>query len=94
MSPTARVIARFYIFFKKKNESGSPRPRLGRFVRVGLVSPYVVVYRHIPGDDLIAIIRIVHGATPDHPPHPDATGHAPMIYGYARVSTDAQDLIN
>ena len=25
-------------------------------------------------------------ATPDHPPHPDATDHAPMIYGYARVS--------
>ena len=42
-------------------ESGSPRPKLGRFVRIGLVSPYVVVYRHVPDDDLVAVIRIVHG---------------------------------
>jgi toxin ParE1/3/4 len=42
-------------------ESGSPRPKLGRFIRVGLVSPYVVVYRHAPDDDLVAIVRIVHG---------------------------------
>ena len=42
-------------------EIGSPRPKLGRFIRVGLVSPYVVVYRHVPDDDLVAIIRIVHG---------------------------------
>lgn len=42
-------------------ESGSPRPKLGRFIRIGLVSPYVVVYRHVPGDDFVAIVRIVHG---------------------------------
>ena len=42
-------------------ESGSPRSKLGRFVRIGLVSPYVVVYRHVPDDDLVAVIRIVHG---------------------------------
>ncbi len=42
-------------------ESGSLRPKLGRFIRIGLVSPYVVVYRHAPGDDLVAVIRILHG---------------------------------
>lgn len=42
-------------------ESGSPRAKLGRFVRIGLVSPYVVVYRHIPDDDLVAIVHIPHG---------------------------------
>ncbi len=42
-------------------ESGSPRPKLGRFIRIGLVSPYMVVYRHAPGDDLVAVIRILHG---------------------------------
>jgi toxin ParE1/3/4 len=41
--------------------SGSPRPKLGRFIRIGVVSPYVVVYRHIPDDDVVAIIRILHG---------------------------------
>jgi DNA invertase Pin-like site-specific DNA recombinase len=29
-----------------------------------------------------------------YPPHVEPTGHANMIYGYARVSTDAQDLTN
>ena len=42
-------------------ESGAPRPKLGRFIRIGLVSPYVVVYRHVPDDDLVAVIRILHG---------------------------------
>ena len=42
-------------------ESGSPRPKLGRLVRIGLVSPYVVFYRHAPDDDVVAVIRILHG---------------------------------
>ncbi|RBP14155.1 toxin ParE1/3/4 [Roseiarcus fermentans] len=42
-------------------ESGSPRPKLGRFIRIGLVSPYVVVYRHAPDNNLVAVIRILHG---------------------------------
>jgi toxin ParE1/3/4 len=42
-------------------ESGSLRPKLGRFIRIGLVSPYVVVFRHVPDDDLVAVIRILHG---------------------------------
>jgi toxin ParE1/3/4 len=41
--------------------SGSPRPKLGRFIRIGVVLPYVVVYRYVPDDDLVAIIRILHG---------------------------------
>ncbi len=41
--------------------SGSPRPKLGRFIRIGVVSPYVIVYRYIPDDDLVAVIRILHG---------------------------------
>lgn len=36
-------------------ESGSPGARLGRFVRVGLVSPYVAVYRRVPDDDLVLL---------------------------------------
>lgn len=42
-------------------EIGSLRPKLGWFIRIGLVSPYVVVYRHVPDDDFIAVIRILHG---------------------------------
>ena len=42
-------------------ESGSPRPKLGRFVRIGLASPYVVFFRHAPDGDVVAVIRILHG---------------------------------
>jgi toxin ParE1/3/4 len=41
--------------------SGAPRPAFGRHVRIGLVLPYVVAYRHVPDSDLVGIIRVVHG---------------------------------
>ncbi len=50
-----------YLRLAKFPESGPLRPKLGRFIRIGLVSPYVVVYRHVPDDDLVAVIRIIHG---------------------------------
>jgi toxin ParE1/3/4 len=37
------------------------RPKLGPHIRIGLVLPYVVFYRHVEGDDTVSIIRIVHG---------------------------------
>ncbi len=43
-------------------DSGSPRPVYGRHVRIGLVLPYVVAYRHVPNSDLVGIIRVVHGS--------------------------------
>jgi toxin ParE1/3/4 len=42
--------------------SGAPRPKYGRHVRIGLVLPYVVAYRHAPNSDLVGIIRVVHGS--------------------------------
>ena len=42
-------------------ESGSLRPRLGASVRIGVVPPYIVIYRYGSNDDLVAILRIVHG---------------------------------
>jgi toxin ParE1/3/4 len=41
--------------------SGAPRPKLGSHVRVSAVSPYVVIYEHIEDDDVVMIMRIVHG---------------------------------
>jgi len=43
-------------------DSGSPRPVLGQHVHIGLVSPFVVAYRHVPGRDLVGVIRVVHGS--------------------------------
>jgi toxin ParE1/3/4 len=42
-------------------ESGSPRPVLGRLVRVGVVSPYIIVHEYLEADDAVTIMRIVHG---------------------------------
>jgi len=42
-------------------ESGSPRPALGRLVRIGVVSPYNVIHEYVEADDAVTILRIVHG---------------------------------
>jgi len=41
--------------------SGSPRPALGRLVRIGIVSPYIVIHEYLEADDAVTIMRIVHG---------------------------------
>ena len=43
-------------------DSGAPRQAYGRHVRIGLVWPYVVAYRHVPNSDLVGVIRVVHGS--------------------------------
>jgi toxin ParE1/3/4 len=42
-------------------DSGAARPALGSHIRIGIVLPYVVIYRHVAGDHIVAILRIVHG---------------------------------
>ena len=41
--------------------SGSPRRTLGSNIRIGVVAPYIVIYRYDEGDDTVRILRIVHG---------------------------------
>lgn len=42
-------------------DSCEARPKLGAHVRVGVIVPYLVIYRHAAGDDTVSIIRVVHG---------------------------------
>ncbi len=42
-------------------ESGPCRPAIGEHVRIGIVSPYVVIYEHDQASDVVTIFRIVHG---------------------------------
>jgi plasmid stabilization system protein ParE len=42
-------------------DSGSPRPTIGRHIRIGIVAPYIVIYEHIRANDTVTIFRIVHG---------------------------------
>jgi toxin ParE1/3/4 len=41
--------------------SGAPRPALGKDVRIGIVDPYIVLYRHTMTIDAVTVLRIVHG---------------------------------
>jgi toxin ParE1/3/4 len=40
--------------------SGQPRPALGQNIRIGVVSPYIVIYRN-EDDHTVTVLRIVHG---------------------------------
>jgi toxin ParE1/3/4 len=42
-------------------QSGAPRKKLGARIRLGVVSPYVAIYRYIEASDTVEILRIVHG---------------------------------
>lgn len=45
--------------FARFPESGAPRARLGRHIRIGVVSPYVVIYELAL--DHVMVLRIVDG---------------------------------
>jgi toxin ParE1/3/4 len=42
-------------------ESCQARPKLGAHVRVGVVHPYLVIYRHVRAEDTVSIIRVIDG---------------------------------
>jgi toxin ParE1/3/4 len=63
-----RVAVKYNNLFEKLYErladhpgSGAPRPALGANMRIGIISPYIVVYRHSEADDTVTVLRIVHG---------------------------------
>lgn len=41
--------------------SGAPRPALGKHARIATVHPYVVIYEHVRGSDVVHVLHIVHG---------------------------------
>lgn len=55
------LFRRLYARLADHPDSGAPRPALGPRIRIGVVSPYIVIYRHIEAADTVAILRIVHG---------------------------------
>lgn len=52
---------RLYDSIAERPEICAPRPRLGVHIRAGVVHPYLVIYRYVPGDDTVSIVRILHG---------------------------------
>jgi plasmid stabilization system protein ParE len=56
-----RLFDRLYNRLASHPASGSRKPALGPDTRVGIVSPYVVIYDHSLGGDTVTVLRIVHG---------------------------------
>ena len=43
-------------------DSGAPRPRIGPNIRIGIVHPYIVIYRNSEADGAVRVLRLVHGS--------------------------------
>ena len=43
-------------------DSGAPRPKIGAKIRIGIVHPYIVIYRHTEAESVVRVLRIVYGA--------------------------------
>jgi plasmid stabilization system protein ParE len=63
-----RIAAKYTALFGKlydrlaeHPDSGAPRPSLGKDIRIGIVVPYIVIYRHHEADDIVTVLRVVHG---------------------------------
>lgn len=43
-------------------DSGAPRPKIGSEIRIGIVHPYIVIYKPAEGDGFVKVLRIVYGS--------------------------------
>jgi len=64
ISVAEKYLAEFESLYERLTRypaSGAPRPAIGSNIRIGVVSPYVVIYEHDSSLDTVTIFRIVHG---------------------------------
>ena len=54
------LFGRLYDRLGDHPDMGALRPALGTLVRIGIVTPYIVIYEHSAKDDAVTILRIVH----------------------------------
>ena len=57
--------ARFEVLLNRVADhpkSCQARPQLGASIRVGVVTPYLVIYRYSTDDDTVSVVRILHGS--------------------------------
>ena len=52
---------RLYMTLTDHPAIGAPRPALGRDIRIGIVSPYTIIYQHSADNGTVTVLRIVHG---------------------------------
>lgn len=55
------LFARLYRRLADFPDSGAPRAKLGRNIRISVILPYIILYRHAEADDLVIVLRLLHG---------------------------------
>ena len=55
------LFKRLYEHLAAFPDSGAPRPKIGPDIRIGVVAPYIIIYRHSESDNAVVVLRIVHG---------------------------------
>ena len=55
------LFERLYGRLAEHPDSGVPRPALGQNIRVGIVVPFIVIYRHERDAGTVTVLRIIHG---------------------------------
>lgn len=56
-----RLFDRQLDLMKRLPGAGAPRPELGVFTRIAVVSPYVIIYDYDTGLDEVFVLRVLHG---------------------------------
>jgi len=56
-----KLLDRLYDRLAAHPAIGAPRPGIGLNIRIGIVSPYIVIYRYAPDSDTVIVLRIAHG---------------------------------
>ena len=56
------ALRKLYEHLAEFPDSGPPRPKIGPEIRIGIVHPYIVIYRHTEADDTVRVLRIVYGS--------------------------------
>ena len=55
------LLGRLYRLLADHPAIGPRRPSLGPRVRIGIVAPYIVIYELNASEDIVTVLRIVHG---------------------------------
>ena len=51
-----------YEYLVEFPDSGAPRAKIGPKIRIGIVHPYIVIYKHTEADNTVRVLRIVYGS--------------------------------
>jgi len=56
-----RLFDRLYERLADHPASGARRPALGPDARIGIVSPFIIIYDYNEQDDTVTVLRVLHG---------------------------------